>query len=179
MIILVEGKEKSGKSRVAEGIFRAFKDEGYYIATMIPYGDYGEEIIRRHRKLRDDLSLVTVESPYLDDVSMIPKGSRVILEDISNLVANHFFNRKEKISEYLHCLDDLISRCSELIIVGMRDISDDTGASYDDETQRYIHEIDSFMDYLETISDIVIYLENGIIKYKKGSELRIKRKDEK
>lgn len=63
MIILVVGGMNSGKSKYAEDIIRTrFSDlRGYYIATMIPYGEFGQEKIAKHKAMREDIGL---EDPW-------------------------------------------------------------------------------------------------------------------
>lgn len=175
MIILVEGKEQSGKSKYAETVVRAIGKEGLYVATMIPYGEYGEKVIARHHKLREDLPLRTIESPYLDDLDGISFSPIIILEDISNLTANRFFNRKENHSEYENIIKDLSKRCENLIVVGMKGMNTD---GCDDETTQYSLQNDSVMEYIESISDSVIEMVNGEPKAIKGSLPQTKEKNE-
>ena len=159
-IYLVEGGENCGKSRYAESLFSSLSTSGIYIATMIPYGKYGEEKIISHRKQRAGLNLITKEYPYIDDCDIItvPQGSTVILEDISNLTANRYFDRGEGLNEILNCVINLSHRCHNLIIVGLRDLNKD---GCDEKTVKYIELMDSVMDKLEEAADCVILMKDN------------------
>lgn len=65
MIITVKGGQESGKSARAEEILTELAGPGkmYYVATMIPYGQEGQERVARHRKMRDGKGFRTLEIP--------------------------------------------------------------------------------------------------------------------
>ena len=85
-------------------------DHRIYIATMIPYGKEGRERVRRHRMMRDGKGFITIEAPFdicssLSDYDM-SNGSMlgdmtVLLECLSNLVANELFERRSGRDEML------------------------------------------------------------------------------
>ena len=54
MFALIFGGSGSGKSEYAEKLSceLAQKNEKYYIATMIPYGEEGKKRVESHKKLR-------------------------------------------------------------------------------------------------------------------------------
>ena len=65
MLYLVTGGSGSGKSEYAEklAVLNHQKEQGslYYIATMVSYDEECQERIRRHRVMRKDKVLQTLE----------------------------------------------------------------------------------------------------------------------
>ncbi len=167
MITLVIGGMNSGKSKYAEDIIRTkYKDlKGYYIATMIPYGEFGEEKIAKHRAMRGDLELTTIEDPYLDEsLDIISKEANdrrmvLIMEDLSNLIANYMFERK---TDYNGAIGRLVSlgEKHELIIVALSLDANDKSQSYDTETINYITEMNKAIERISSVADNVVYMNN-------------------
>ncbi|MDO5132962.1 MAG: bifunctional adenosylcobinamide kinase/adenosylcobinamide-phosphate guanylyltransferase [Eubacteriales bacterium] len=63
-----------------------------YLATMEPFGEEGHARIARHRAQRETLSFTTLEC-YTDLAEApVPAGADVLLEDLSNLLANEMFS---------------------------------------------------------------------------------------
>ena len=96
MLILITGGSGSGKSAFAEQkLLEIASEQGkncIYLATM-SRGEDGESAarIRRHRALRAGKGFGTVEQPLRLDEAKIPDGSAVLLEDLSNLLANEIY----------------------------------------------------------------------------------------
>ena len=94
MIHLVTGGSGSGKSEYAENWLtgRNKKDGTYiYIATMQPYTEETMKKIERHHRLRAGKGFRTLEK-YTDLSELeIPKNQGILLECISNLVANELY----------------------------------------------------------------------------------------
>ena len=95
MITLITGKEKSGKSEVAENMLceESIPDgRRYYIAAMKVLDDAGKKRIEKHRKMRSGKGFVTIEAPVrvsetralMEDM----EKASVLLECIPNLVGN-------------------------------------------------------------------------------------------
>ena len=123
MFALIFGGSGSGKSEYAEKLSceLAQKNEKYYIATMIPYGEEGKKRVERHKKLRDGKDFYTIEqtmhiSGALEKIKN-PRNSTVLIECMSNLVANEMFepggNTQSIIKECMTIRD----KCSNIIIV--------------------------------------------------------------
>jgi len=165
MIILIEGKEHSGKSEYAEMLFEEIEANGYYIATMIPYGDFGKEKIEKHLKQRAHLNLITIEDPFLINEEEIPENSVVILEDISNLVANYIFEKKLGEDSIKEALNNLFSKCKKAYVVGMKNLD---ASDYDEETKNYIISMNNIMDYIENKAKVVIKMQDNSPVYIKG-----------
>lgn len=108
MLILILGGSGCGKSAYAEKrIVELASENGtrrmpiYYLATMHVYGEEGQRKVERHRAMRLDKGMFTVEqtSHVARALSQMEPGDRaVILEDLGNLVANEMFD-KEQIPE--------------------------------------------------------------------------------
>lgn len=107
MLFLITGASGSGKSEYAEQLAcRLAKRDGLqrkiYVATMERRGGEAEQRIARHRKLRAGKGFVTAESPFgLSGIqACLPDGEGddeggavVLLECLSNLLANLMFSR--------------------------------------------------------------------------------------
>jgi adenosylcobinamide kinase/adenosylcobinamide-phosphate guanylyltransferase len=93
MVIVVIGGSGSGKSEFAENLaVKLNRDHLIYIATMQPFGEEGRKRIVRHQVLRQDKNFHTIEC-YTDlDILSITEKTTVLLECMSNLVANEMFS---------------------------------------------------------------------------------------
>ena len=159
MIILIVGKQNSGKSLFAEELAAGSgTDRHYYLATMKVCDEAGRERVIRHRKQREGKGFITIELQYGINraVQMMeePENSVVLLECIANLVGNEMYDNPErawaegKKEERYAAIDEdefaetvmkdiklLSDNVKELVIV-----SDeyDTGGVKDEETRKYI-----------------------------------------
>lgn len=97
-LFLITGGSACGKSEYGESIAcerSSEHDNGrlYYAAAMYPYDGESRERIRRHRKMRDGRGFETIECHT--DIGrlegLIPEGSTVIIECMSNLIANEMY----------------------------------------------------------------------------------------
>lgn len=158
MLYLVTGPEKSGKSARAEQLAVSLGEPRVYLATMIPYGDAGQERISRHRRLRAGQGFLTIERPR--DVSELAfEGEPVVLlECLLNLVANEWFDgrklTKDQLIEKLY--QDILTlnkKCRHLVVVtGTMESAD----HYDQETKEYIEIVDQISQKLAQAADQVI-----------------------
>ena len=147
MFALIFGGSGSGKSEYAEKLSceLAQKNEKYYIATMIPYREEGKKRVERHKKLREGKgALEKIKNP---------RNSTVLIECMSNLVANEMFepggNTQSIIKECMTIRD----KCSNIIIV-TNDIFSD-GCIYDESTREYIRQLAYINRQLAQDADIV------------------------
>jgi len=152
-MILVYGRNSSGKSQFSEDILRNLGGKNYYIATMIPYGEDGRERVKKHLKMREDLNAVTIEDPYLEKIDGIPAMANVIVEDISNLVANIHFDKKKDPFLLIDSFKGLNNTSKNLILVSIKGIE---AQGYDEETEKYITILNSINQKLEEASDIIV-----------------------
>ena len=125
MISLIYGGSGCGKSEYAEGVVLALSEPGsrYYIATMKAYGEEGRKRVERHRNLRKGKGFQTIECPVniagaLEQIPD-PSGATVLLECVSNLLANEMFDtetddrRSDDVQEVLRWLVESIDKFYE------------------------------------------------------------------
>ncbi|MHB1485589.1 MAG: bifunctional adenosylcobinamide kinase/adenosylcobinamide-phosphate guanylyltransferase [Saccharofermentanales bacterium] len=184
MIVLVTGGASCGKSDIAENIAMNFGGKKCYIATMNPFGDEGRRRVERHAQLRSGKGFDTIEK--YTSLSEVDCGAydTVLLECISNLLANEYFgedgvdavenggdeknNPGEKaflrITEGIRHLKDT---AGNLVIV-TNDIFSD-GITYDNDTMRYMECLGKVNRFLAAEADAVIESVCGIPVFIKGA----------
>ena len=160
MLILVTGGNGSGKSRFAESVAAGFDGKRYYAATMIPYGPEGEARKRRHIAQRAGLGFITVECPF--GLGEVPAGENdlVLLEDVSNLLANAMFD-VEHFSPPDSVEAEIIAlerRCKLLIAVTIGGLA---GDGCDEETQQYVAALNALNARLAERARTVVELRDG------------------
>jgi len=171
MIVLVTGGASSGKSKISEEISQVFGGKMLYIATMQPYGNEGKQRIERHRTLREGKGFVTKEK-YTNLMDLKCDGyDTILLECMSNLIANELFcdiGSKEKYLESIeNGLSTLKRSVKNIVIVTNEIFSDDI--NYDEETTNYIKALGNVNRYLAKEADVVIEAVVGIKICLKGS----------
>lgn len=168
MLYLILGTPDSGKSKRAEDLICAGSDylNKYYVATMIPFGSEGENRVKKHRNMREGKGFITLEVPF--DVDGIipqmdnPGESAVLLECISNLVANEMFERNRNCEEIPDIIENQISAISENVkdlYVVSNDFSGQI-SDYDDETGNYIYTTNKVNERLLSMADRVEVMGN-------------------
>lgn len=160
MFTLILGANNSGKSSYAESIIAGLKDnKRYYIATMIPYGDEGKARVSKHLKMRENLNMETIEDPYLEQVDKITADSDILLEDVSNLVANRLFEKgKDSLDSVVDELISLNKKARNFVVVSISGIAAD---GYDEETTCYINKLNEINKKLEMLADKTINMTQG------------------
>lgn len=142
MFAVVTGGSGSGKSAYAEELILSLGERRrYYIATMQARDEESRARVRRHRALRADKRFETIECPADLETATVEPGSAVLLECMSNLTANEFFDGsphtpKETAEKILAGLESLRGRCGDLVVVTNEVFSD--GANYDAGTRAYL-----------------------------------------
>lgn len=161
MFTLILGPNGSGKSAYAEGIIRKLSGtKRYYIATMIPYGEEGKARVEKHLTMRRDLQMETIEDPYLEHIDKVEAGSDVLLEDVSNLVANTLFEKgKEACDEILNKILSLHNKAENLIVVSIGGIEED---GYDEETMLYIRKLNEMNEALQKIANQTVKMGENL-----------------
>lgn len=175
MIQFVYGGSGSGKSEFAESLVMKYGvEKKIYLATMQVYGKEGEERVLRHKKLRSGKGFITVEQTCnIQDA--VPKFNLycdegevkvVLLECLSNLVANEMFKNNEivsmdfvvtKIWDDLKCL---MNKVSHLVIVSNNIFED--GVVYDKDTTNYMKALGKLNQMLIEICDEAYEVVVGI-----------------
>lgn len=152
MFTLIIGKNNSGKSSYAESIIADLNsNKRYYIATMIPYGEEGKERVKKHLKMRENLDMETVEDPYLEHLEYIKEDADVLLEDVSNLIANLIFEKGiSSRDEIIKLICELRNKSRNLVAVSISGIISE---GYDKETASYINLLNDVNIELESIAD--------------------------
>lgn len=152
MFILVIGPNDSGKSKYAEGIIGELEGNSrYYIATMIPYGEEGKARVKKHLCMRKDLNFETIEDPYLEKTNKVLENSDVLLEDLSNLIANRMFEKGHGSSDTI--VEELVllnKKVRNLVVVSIGGI---VAEGYDADTIKYINTLNDINEKLELIVD--------------------------
>ena len=173
MITLVLGANGSGKSVYAEKIAKKLavrRSAGalYYVATMIPHGEEGAARVEKHRKQRASLGFTTVEKPT--GVSEIPleADAVVLLEDVSNLLANTLFEQgaKGNAAAVLADIQALCGNCRDAVLVSIDGLT--SAPEYDAETNAYIDTLNGLNHHLFHLADVVIQMQNGKPIFRKG-----------
>ena len=163
MMILVTGGSGSGKSAFAEDQVVSFGEaERVYIATMFPFDEESKKRVQRHRNMRSGKGFETIEC-YTDLAQVrVSKGSTVLLECMSNLVANEMFQ------EILKGVKSLLAQAGNLVIVTNEIFSE--AASYEGETETYQKYLGKINQELAHLADEVVEVVYGIPVYHKKSK---------
>lgn len=169
MLVTVIGGSGSGKSEFAECIAQKYHNRRlFYIATMKPYGEEALVRINRHRKMREKKGFETVEC-YNSLKKLDIENSVVLLECMSNLVANEIFDMENKNTseEIVQAVFALAQK--NVLIVVTNDVFSD-GNTYPEETMDYIRAVSKINIQLVNMSDTVAEVVCGIPIYIKGGE---------
>ncbi len=168
MIAVIIGGSGSGKSEYAENkIALQSKRDGtdlLYIATMQPFGEETKQRIWRHQNMRKDKGFMTLEQYVALDQLTLPQNTSVLLECMSNLVANEMFSdagAKEHAKEtILKGVEKLCREARNLVIVTNNVFED--GGDYDLTTKEYLRVLGSINRFISSYADQVIEVVHGI-----------------
>ena len=125
MIIYIYGGVASGKSEYAEELISKMFDNKIYLATMENIGNVSKKRIDKPLVQREGKGFTTIEEPRNIMNIYIDLKSNILLEDLTNLLANNIFYEGvlrinyKKITEFI--FSDIIAlekRCNALFIVG-------------------------------------------------------------
>ena len=174
MVTLIIGVPDSGKSQIAEDLAMKLAGERrkYYIATMVPFGETGQERIQKHRMQRDGKGFHTLECP-LDVhtiVDQMEPDATVLLECMSNLLGNEIYAEKNQDVESQELLEHIfvgvksISKaCAHLVIVSNEFAMEDP--NYDEETRYYVSMMHEMNLKLRDFADDIYEYTEGEWKY--------------
>ena len=144
MIALVSGGSCSGKSEYAERLACAIAEETgalrCYLATLMAYDEESYARIRRHREMRKDRQFVTSECYTNLPSAEVPEGSVVLLDCVSNLVANEMFaeggaGEAKAADVIMEGIAKLGERTRALVVVSDEVFAD--GCRFDEGTEAY------------------------------------------
>lgn len=141
MLHVITGGSGSGKSEYAEKCILDFKGKHrIYIATMYPFDEESHARIRRHREMRKEKEFVTIECYTNVQTLEFSQDADVLLECMSNLVANEMYQETgaghRTVEHILEGIDKIKAQVRNLIIVTNEVFSD--GITYDKETETYL-----------------------------------------
>lgn len=184
MRYLVTGGSGSGKSEFAEKLAVSkhqsehLNGKLYYIATMYPYDEECHARIRKHQHMRKDKGFTTVECyTHLEELT-VGREDVILLECMSNLLANEMYQEKGRISlrgkdadlqleqAILEPILQLERQAGCLIIVTNEVFSD--GAVYEEETMEYLRLLGKINTFLASDADAVVEVVCSIPVYHKG-----------
>ena len=170
MLTIVTGGSGSGKSAFAEDKVLAFGEaQRVYIATMHPFDEESHKRIERHRKMRAGKAFETVECyTGLKDVKL-PSGCVVLLECMSNLVANEMFEEQgaheQTVKDIISGIDELVRQAAHVVIVTNEIFSD--AVVFDKEMASYLEYLGKINQAVALRADEVVEVVYGIPVYQK------------
>lgn len=173
MTALILGANSSGKSAYAEDLIERLSlgCPLYYIATMVPHGAEGESRVLRHQKQRRGKGYITIEAPMGLSGIMLPAEAGVLLEDVSNLLANRMFGGNEASCEecVMEEITTLSRACCNIVIVSISGGTLD--GDYAGETAAYIATLRQVNAQLTAAADLVIEMRDGEPVLQKGASI--------
>lgn len=178
MILVIQGGSGSGKSAYAEQRAMQLAKETtgrlYYLATMQVYDQEGRRKVEKHKQQRAGKSFITIEQPGRigEAIYRMEEQAVVLVECLSNLVANEMFDRTGDSEQSLaedHVTDGLVQladRAAHLILVTNNVFED--GICYEPETNKYIHSLGLVNQRIAAMADEVIEVVAGLPVFWKG-----------
>lgn len=173
MLVVVTGGSGSGKSAFAEETVLSLGEaRRIYIATMQAFDEESHRRIRRHRCMRAGKGFETVERYTALDELILPKDCVVLLECMSNLVANEMFREDgfhpEVAEKIIEGVKNLLSQAKHVVIVTNEIFSD--GILYEGESEQYKKELGKINQDLARMADDVVEVVYGIPVWHKGGK---------
>lgn len=167
MLTLVIGGAASGKSEFAENLVLTLPGRRVYVATMEPYDGECLARIEKHRRQRAGKGFLTLER-YRDLGGLeVPTGANVLLECMSNLLANELYSPQGGGSAaVLGGVERLCARCANLTIVTNEVFSG--GKDYEGDTLRYLRALGSVNRALAARANRVVEVVYGCANVLKG-----------
>ena len=157
---VILGPNGSGKSLYAEDLAVQCGTPRIYIATMVPQNEDNHRRIQKHRDQRRDKEFITIEEPLCVSSVCVPLNSVVLLEDVSNLVANRIFGKQP--GKYPSLLEDILTlaeHCKTLIAVSISGMNPE---EYTGETADYIRQLNELNVQLIQYASEAVEMQNGI-----------------
>ena len=163
-LILIMGENDSGKSLFAEKLASGFQGRKYYAATMLPKTEDNYIRIEKHRKQREGHDFTTLELPFCLEDGRIGYGGIVLLEDVSNLLANNIFEKNKSADEVYDDILKLSEKCRAVIAVTISGLE---SPGYDGQTAEYIDRLNEINLRLYEKASEVIRMSDGKSIYEK------------
>lgn len=165
MLHVITGGSGSGKSEYAEHCILDLEGKHrIYIATMYPFDEESHARIRRHREMRKEKEFSTIECYTNLQALDLSEDADVLLECMSNLVANEMYQENgaghHTVEHVISGIERIKSQVRNLIIVTNEVFSD--GIMYDAETERYLRYLGEINVALGERADKVTEVVYGI-----------------
>ena len=155
MLTIIIGGAGSGKSAFAEAHVCRLPGRKIYLAAMIARDGESRARVEKHRAQRAGKGFETLERGFDLENASIPAGANVLLEDLSNLLANEMYEPAGGgINAVRRELSFLIGKCENLTVVTNEVFSG--GADYDDESLRYMRALADLNRELAAQADLVV-----------------------
>lgn len=171
MLMVITGGSGSGKSKLAEDYaMQLCPDKKVYIATMTAQDEESLERIEKHRKRREPLGFITLEQGvHLEQIDATGEVL-VLLECMSNLVANEMYapdGVRENVAEHVMVgIRHLKAQVKHLIVVTNEVFFD---GKLDAATKEYVDVMGKVNQDLAAMSDVYMESVYGLpIVYKGG-----------
>lgn len=176
MLTLVTGGSGSGKSAFAEDRVLSFGEaKRIYIATMHPFDEESHKRIERHRKMRAGKGFETAECYTGLKNVVLPecdKGCVVLLECMSNLVANEMFEEQgaheQTMQEIMAGVENLLKQAAHVVIVTNEIFSD--AVSFDGDMDTYLKYLGKINQEISKKADEVAEVVYGIPVFHKSGK---------
>ena len=173
MMTVVTGGSGSGKSAFAEDKILSFgPGKRLYIATMHPYDEESHKRVARHRRMRAGKGFETVEC-YTGLKNLdFSEDSVILLECMSNLVANEMFEEsgaaEKTVEAVLAGVEKVRNQARHLVIVTNEIFSE--AAVYEGDTVRYQEYLGKINQSIGKMADEVVEVVYGIPIWHKGGK---------
>ena len=159
-IKVILGPNGSGKSLYAEDLAVSCEGQRLYIATMVPQNQENRRRIEKHRLQRRGKGFITIEEPLCMSCIPVSGDSVILLEDVSNLVANRIFGKYP--GTFRPVLEDILAlaeRCRTLIAVSISGMDPE---EYEGETADYIRTLNALNEQLIARASRAVEMRDGI-----------------
>ena len=173
MLSIIIGGSGSGKSAFAEDLVCRLPGRRIYIATMTARDPESLQRIARHRQARAGREFETLEwgldlAGELASGTGFPADANVLLEDLSNLLANEMFHPEGGGIDAVRAgIIVLKNRCENLTGVTNELFSD--GGRYDGMTELYLRNLAMLNRELAQEADLVTEVVCGLPNVLKGN----------
>ena len=161
MLTIIIGGAGSGKSAFAEAHVCKLPGRKIYLATMLARDGESQARVEKHRAQRAHLGFETLERGLDLAGAEIPAGANVLLEDLSNLLANELYEPAGGGADAVYrALARLIESCENLTIVTNEVFSG--GADYGEESLRYMRALADLNRWLAARADLAVEVVCGL-----------------
>ena len=173
MLSIIIGGSGSGKSAFAEDLVCRLPGRRIYIATMTARDPESLQRIARHRQARAGREFETLErgrdlAGAAESESELPARANVLLEDLSNLLANEMFHPEGGGIDAVRAGIKVLKDRGESLTVVTNEIFSD-GGRYDGMTELYLRNLAMLNRELAREADLVAEVVCGLPNVLKGN----------